>query len=265
MNPFYFGESERALYGVYHPPRSARVRETGVVLCYPIGQEYMRSHRAFRQLAMILAKKGFHVLRFDYFATGDSCGDGSEGSLEQWRADIGVAIDELKDTAGIGRVAVVGLRVGAALAVSACRDRDDVTDLVLWDPVTDGRAYIEELLTSPMGRIDGDGQAILAGRGGDRTVGVMGFPLTPAMRRGLDGIRLLEQPSPAVRSSAVLVSGEREDCKALRDRFHRDGIRSSYRCVPSPGSWNIVDNNGSVLIPQAIIQEVVARLTEARR
>lgn len=265
MNPFYFGDSDRALYGVYHPPRSAGVRETGVVLCYPMGQEYMRCHRAFRQLALILAKKGFHVLRFDYFATGDSAGDGPEGSLEQWRDDIGTAIDELKDTAGVHQVAVVGLRIGAALAVSACRSRDDVTDLVLWDPVIDGRRYIEELLTSPMARVDGDGEAVLSGSGDRLTVGVMGFPLTPRMREGLGKIRLTEQAGPAVPKAKVLVSGEREDCRALSDRFRRDGIRSDYRCIPSPGSWNIVDNNGSALIPQAIIQGVVAHLTEGRR
>ena len=59
MNPFFFGESERALFGLYHPPKSATVRELGVVLCYPMGQEYMRAHRAFRQLALILSNFEF--------------------------------------------------------------------------------------------------------------------------------------------------------------------------------------------------------------
>ena len=82
MNPFFFGSSERPLYGVHHPPRERGPRESGVVLCYPMGQEYMRSHRAFRQLANLLTRKGHHVFRFDYFATGDSSGASGEGTFE---------------------------------------------------------------------------------------------------------------------------------------------------------------------------------------
>src|SRR5687768_16729988 len=115
MNPFYFGSSQRPLYGVYHPSKGRTARPVGVVLCYPLGQEYMRAHRAFRQLATLLTKNGFPVLRFDYAGTGDSAGDGSAGSVATWVEDIGAAIDELKDTAGVSRVSLVGLRAGGAL------------------------------------------------------------------------------------------------------------------------------------------------------
>src|SRR5215217_413896 len=105
MNPLYFGSSQKPLYGVYHPPKSQPgrpVRTTGVVLCYPLGQEYMRAHRAFRQLATLLTKSGFPVLRFDYYGTGDSGGDGDAG---------------------------------------------DVDKVVLWDPIVDGKAYVQAMLT----------------------------------------------------------------------------------------------------------------------
>ena len=114
MNPFFFGSSEERLLGVHHPPRGRVPREVGVLLCYPLGQEYMRAHRAFRQLAMLLARRGFHVLRFDWFGTGDSAGAGEEGSIARWLEDARTAIDELKDTAGVTRVSLVGLRLGAA-------------------------------------------------------------------------------------------------------------------------------------------------------
>src|SRR5918992_3821916 len=114
MNPFFFGSSQQPLYGVYHPPKARVPRRIGVVLCYPLWQEYMRAHRAFRQLAILLAKAGFPVLRFDYFGTGDSGGDSESGDVAQWTADVCTAIDELKDTAGVRSVSLVGLRVGAA-------------------------------------------------------------------------------------------------------------------------------------------------------
>ncbi|MDH3592767.1 MAG: alpha/beta hydrolase, partial [Planctomycetota bacterium] len=66
MNPVYFGDSATRLYGIYHPAKGASVRDEGVVLCYPMGQEYMRAHRAFRMLSLMLAKRGFHVFRFAF-------------------------------------------------------------------------------------------------------------------------------------------------------------------------------------------------------
>ena len=138
MNPFFFGSRERALYGVYHPPRvqgggRGPVGREGVVLCYPFGVEYMRAHRAFRQLTTLLTRQGLHVLRFDYHGTGDSMGEGSEADLVGWTGDVATAIQELRDTAGLARVGLIGLRLGGALAARAAVGRDDVDRLVLWD------------------------------------------------------------------------------------------------------------------------------------
>ena len=83
MEPFYFGKSPRALFGVYHPPKAGMTRKTGVVLCYPMGHEYVYSHRAFLRLAMLLSSAGFHVLRFDFYGCGDSEGDCKEGKIRQ--------------------------------------------------------------------------------------------------------------------------------------------------------------------------------------
>ena len=63
-----------------------------------------------------LAAQGWHVLRFDYFGTGDSAGEFDEADLTGWEADIEQALDELLDMAGARKVALVGLRLGATLA-----------------------------------------------------------------------------------------------------------------------------------------------------
>lgn len=80
MEPFYFGTPDEPLFGIYHPPVSEPVRDVGVLLCYPIGHEYIVSHRFYRQLSIRLAEAGFHVLRFDYYASGDSGGECELGS-----------------------------------------------------------------------------------------------------------------------------------------------------------------------------------------
>ena len=249
MNPILFGTSRQPLFGVYQPSKARRARETGVVLCYPVGQEYMRAHRAFRQLALLLTKAGFHVLRFDYFGTGDSSGESDEGSVARWVRDAGIAADELKDTTGVSRVAFVGLRLGAALAAMAAAERRDVAGVVMWDPVLDGRAHVEELL---------GGVAPAA----TETVGVLGFPLTPGLRTELastNASTLRVAPETRLR---IVTSEERPDCRTLCDALVGRGTRASYECIATPGNWNEVDNYGSVLIPQAVIQAIVAFLVQ---
>ena len=84
--PLHFGPVGSPLFGCYHPPDGA-ARRSGVVLCYPFGQEYVRAHRAFRLLANRLASVGFHVLRFDYHGCGDSSGGRGRGDLSRWKSD----------------------------------------------------------------------------------------------------------------------------------------------------------------------------------
>ena len=73
MKPLFFGEANRRLYGVYHPP--AKPSRHAVLLCYPGMQEYNAAHWMFRRLATSLSREGHHVLRFDYYGTGDSDGE----------------------------------------------------------------------------------------------------------------------------------------------------------------------------------------------
>ncbi|HVQ29080.1 MAG TPA: alpha/beta hydrolase, partial [Vicinamibacteria bacterium] len=114
-------------------------------MCAPAGQEYLRAHRAFLQLAERLAALGFDVLRFDYFGCGDSAGDDHEGRLDVWLENTKAAIEEVEALCGSDRVSLVGLRLGAALAAQAQAGRGAPSALVLWDPVLDGPRYLEAL------------------------------------------------------------------------------------------------------------------------
>lgn len=257
MNPFFFGNSKQPLYGVYHPPRAQTSRSTAVVLCYPLWHEYMRAHRAFRQLAMLLSKAGFPVLRFDYFGTGDSAGESDAGDVSRWTNDISTAIDELKDTAGVTKVSLVGLRLGASLAAGVATERKDLDRIILWDPVVGGKAYVEKMVLTE-----------LADRGGSRdgalgTIGIKGFPLTSRMREGLERIDLRQLQTPASGRMIVTVSEERPEFMAFRDALTGRRVALTYRHIPSAGNWDEIDQFGSALLPQSIIQGIVGCLTDA--
>ena len=260
MNPFYFGVSERALYGVYTPPRTRGRVQSGVVLCPPFGMEYMRSHRAFRQLTSLLNREGHHVLRFDYYGTGDSGGDGEDGSVEQWSRDVETAVDELRDTTSLERVSLVGLRFGGLLAGRIAARRNDLNRVVLWDPIVRGEQYVREMLQSE-GLVSGNGAGGVSPVGVHGTVGIAGFPLTEGLRSEMAELDLTTLDSSAARELVLVVSGEQPEYLALRDAWKAAGVRGRYRLVPSEGNWAEGDKFGSALIPQAIIQDVVTCLS----
>lgn len=143
--PFYFGVSPKRLYGCHHLPQGKNTREFNVVLCSPIGQEYTWSHRTSYQLAVQLSRAGFHVLRFDYFGCGDSEGDFEQGGWIQWTKDIHTAIEEMQRRIGIKSICLIGLRIGATLALEAAGNCHHIMSMILWEPVFNGRLYLKEL------------------------------------------------------------------------------------------------------------------------
>ena len=140
--PLFFGP-ESSLYGCYHLPPDYR-RQPGVLICQPTGHEYERCHRAMRQLAVQAARKGLSAMRFDYFATGDSAGDCAELSLARMRQDVQQALRHCLAKTGSGRLTLVGIRLGATLAAQLAGGSNQVESLVLYAPVFDGNALLDE-------------------------------------------------------------------------------------------------------------------------
>jgi pimeloyl-ACP methyl ester carboxylesterase len=197
VTPFYFGSGQRRLFGIYTPGQRGAGRERAVVFCHPWGVEYLRAHRSMRQLATQLTRAGVHVLRFDYFGTGDSGGETCTGDLAGWRADIVAAIEELRDTSGVERVGLLGLRLGATLAAGvAAEHKGEVDSLVLWDPVVSGVEYVREI--SPNGQSSPG-----PGRGADQ---VSGFPLPVALRREMEVLDLIAMAPALPRRTLTVVS-----------------------------------------------------------
>jgi pimeloyl-ACP methyl ester carboxylesterase len=164
MMPFHFGAEQRLLFGIYEPALYKPGKKRAVLLCYPMGNEQIFAYRTIRQLAARLAGVGFHVLRFDYFGTGDSYGDTNEGDIASWSKDIETAIDELRDMTAVAQVSLVGLRLGANLASQiAAKRSSEIAKLVLWDPLA-----ADELATVALERMASQGNHFTQSKGTSR-------------------------------------------------------------------------------------------------
>lgn len=142
----FFGHPESPLFGVYHCAHGANlVHPRAVVLCPPIGQEYIRTHWNSRLLANQIARRGIHVLRFDYHGIGDSTGSVIDvDDIEIWRQNIVSAVAHLKQECGAQTVMLFGQRFGGLLAGQVAQKRLDINSVVLWEPVLRGEEYLDD-------------------------------------------------------------------------------------------------------------------------
>lgn len=250
MTPLYFGERTRRLFGLYSPAHATGGRPRGAVLCAPFGPEYLRAHRSMAQLGKWLSEAGVHVLRFDYHGSGDSAGDMGDARLAGWTEDVHSAIDELKDTAGLQRVSLVGLRLGATLAARAvAKRRREVESLVLWDPVLSGREHLAELRALHAQTLSGRG---LSGAPGE----LLGFALSEALAQDLDAMDLLN-PAPQWPARCVAVTSEsREDWRALGAALP-PGDGSAVERIAVQPAWLEDRYSGAGAVPVALLRRVV--------
>jgi pimeloyl-ACP methyl ester carboxylesterase len=260
VQPVSFGTSQRQLLGVYFPPEGEAARETGVLLCGPGPQEYMRTHWAVRKLAAQLARRGFPVLRFDYYGTGDSGGETAEGRPSLWVEDVEAAGRELRDVSGAYAVSAVGLRLGATLAARAASAGLELEDLVLWEPVVRGDAYVDELraigarwyseFLFPPDQRPGSGQ-------------LLGYAFPSAVEAETRALDLLEPPPRAGRRVVVAVSEERPEYLALRRRLEeeagRGGTPLHWRLVPEEAS----EGGDGALLSSRILSAIAEALEAA--
>jgi pimeloyl-ACP methyl ester carboxylesterase len=259
--PRFFGAAGRQLFSVYHPPAGAGGREAAVVLCHAGPQDYRHTHWAYRKLAGLLAKEGMHVLRFDYYATGDSAGESIEADLDGWTADIGVAARELQDRTGLRRISVVGLRLGGALAARACAQGLKVRDLVLWDPVISGRAYLRQLEA-----VQARWLRELHYPQDDRREEheLLGYPMTAKMRGDLERLDLLQEGCGT--PERLLVIRARHDAldNALVEGAASAGINSSVKNVDDPELYDGSDRMMDLLLAHNIPTAIASYLAKKK-
>ena len=262
MTPFFFGESNHQLYGVLHPVHNTIKKNSSVLLCNAFGQEYMRSHRAYRQLAMMLTKQGYDVLRFDYRGTGDSALDLDEVNADDWINDINVAITELREISAVQSIHVVGLRLGGLLAAAACSRRDDIESLNFWDPVTSGVQYINELRQELTDENNPKGNGELNSNYQDckGVINFNGFALHIKMQETLEKLNVLNINMSAISKVRHIISHQSIDSQQFINAI-KEKKNFSSDLIEAPHDWNYVDKYGGILLPQPIIQGIVDCLT----
>lgn len=236
MTPHYFGADEEPLFGVYEPPRASVARDAAVLLCSPIGMEYQRTHYAIRLVASQLAKSGFHALRFDYHGIGDSSGQVGAGQFDRWLDDIELAARELIEISGARELIIVGLRMGAVLAMEAVANRSiKPKAIVLWEPVVSGSNYLSTLENLQSEMLSLRGAPVM------KSDELMGARFPQDLRDAIEQKALAKRTTmPDSDTAALVVSEDNSDFRALLERMKTRWPNATYQAIGEAIRWDTI-------------------------
>ena len=161
----------------------------------------------------------------------------------------------------------VGARLGAVLAARAAVGDTTVAKLVLWDPVIDGRAYLDLLRASHVQTLelayslpDPGWRSALANDPQAFTDEAMGFGMSEALRRQIGKVGAHNFPLPPGLAVDVLA---RSGDDAVRAWFQPQESQPGRRFRPLEHSfdWTAEESRNTPLVPAAAL----ALLTTATR
>lgn len=253
----YFGPGEE-LFGLFHSiaaGSAAAGNRTGVLLCPPLGQDQIRCHRVYRQLAHALVADGIHTLRFDYYGTGDSAGSSVDVDWDRCLEDVVTAATELRARSGVDRVAAFGARLGGNLAMAAAAMARFV-DIVAWDPVLDGSAYVTRL-DAMQAELGLDRNRFTRARTTADTAGQwLGFSVSDRLRQRIGELRLAP---PAAAAAPVLVLDSLEDGSSQKWQPLVAQAMLVKALVPLT-PWDDIEKIETAILSHPLVQMVTQRL-----
>jgi exosortase A-associated hydrolase 2 len=224
----------------------------GIVFVQPFAEEMNKSRRAVAVASRRLAADGWAVLQIDLCGCGDSSGDIANVRWQDWQDDVCSAASWLMQR-GIPLRFLWGLRLGALLAASVTFRLESRPDLLLWQPVLNGKSHLtqflrlkafEEMLvqSGQQGATAKLRSALAAGN----TVEVAGYTLGSALATAIDGAEFA-LPDDHARRILWLETG-RADQTGLApvsmkriDALVAAGHQVTTRAVAGPSFWQTVE------------------------
>jgi exosortase A-associated hydrolase 2 len=198
---FFLDAQPGRRYCLYHRPRGT---PRGAILLAPaFAEEMNKSRRMCALQARCLADDGYGVLQIDVYGCGDSDGDFGDARWEIWKADLALALAWLRRECA-APVWLWGLRLGALLALDAARDAGQLGGLLLWQPVTNGAAYLTQFLRLRLaadmlagGARDGGTDRLRRELAGGAGLEIAGYLLAPQLAAAIDALDIARLAPPS--------------------------------------------------------------------
>ena len=248
--PFFLQGHSGACFCVQYSPHGGPVKGKLLVV-QAFAEELNKSRRMVTLLAQLAAQQGYITLIVDTFGTGDSAGSFEQAEWAGWQHDIVLAANYLNQHDENVPVTLLGIRLGALLALTVLPDIA-CQKMLVWQPIWAGKQQLNEFLrlhvvarmmSDQAQRTVTELKAQLASEG---NLDVAGYGLTVALFKAIeqadwqqvalalkaqihwiDIVLMARQPSPRVQRQL--------------DYWRESGASVSYhQCVGAP-FWNSLE------------------------
>lgn len=249
--PFYVEMGRDALLVWAHVPDEPS--DHAVILCPPVGHEFINSYRGLRHLADGFARKGVTTFRMEYQGVGDSSGlDTDPDRISKWLASIECVYRFIQETCGIKRVSLFGFRMGGTLAVMVS-EKLEIETLACWEPVVEGRRYIREMLalqrTGENADLDVDSTSLEGG----------GFLITRETMNEILAISLL-QVAPRAKYILLFSSDDLPAPGSLIESWSARGLDFHHASLPGYADMMSLPHHSKV--PEQAIEIITKQFTQ---
>lgn len=175
-------------------------------------------------MSEMLSANGIPSLRYDLPGTGDSSGSPHDaGLVKAWIESIADAAAELRSVAAIQNIAVIGIRLGAMLAVAAANRGADLKDMILWSPAATGRSLLRELRAFQQMEQSSSGESPEGLTQAPAGLEVAGFLLSPETERDLEALDVSQIPAGNNRRVLILTRDSFPADRRLIQAFDASG------------------------------------------
>lgn len=265
------------LWLLHTPPPGVGARGA-LLYVHPWAEEMNKSRRMAALAARALALDGWTVLQPDLGGCGDSGGDLRDASVDTWLDELQLAAQALRPHAPQGRLWLWGLRAGAlwccALAERLCREAPDAPapGLLLWQPVAQGKAHLQQFLRLKAAAqlADGGGKGVVEGLRaslqGGQAVEVAGYEVGPPLARGFDAAALTPPPLGARAAAPALwlevASGDEPALMPASllaaPRWQQAGWTLAQAVVGGPAFWQTTEIEDAPALVQLTVEQMRA-------
>lgn len=144
--PLFLQGATGQIFALYQPAQGKAKAKDAILYLPPFAEEMNRCRFTVAQQARALSDLGHAVLLLDPYGTGDSAGEMSDATWEDWVNDVETASNWLEERTSLS-ITLWGLRLGALLAADAAnRSPGRYKRLLFWQPVQDGKMFLTQYL-----------------------------------------------------------------------------------------------------------------------
>jgi len=261
--PFFFGPAQRSLFGLLHACEGATpASEHALLLCAPLLQDGIRSHRALWALAQTVGQHGIPTLTFDWYGTGDSAGSDTALSLPGMLEDLERASRELLDRGEVAQLQWLAMRTAALPLLAYLEGKREAVEVVLWDPQLDGTRVVDEWKRQHREQLHTSGRYVNARHESDDGE-LLGFGVADEFLgaiAGLDAARLRLPHGSRVRM-AVWEMDEELDRFAREQRANGVSVEAVLLDEGERPEWTVPSRFGGQVFPRRAVAQLAQRMT----